>query len=303
MTSLQCRDKSFVCYTNAMDQLRMDEISPIHGPTNVELGRQQVAQYVLETGFPNSTDKIKGQVSNAFTAAVAETGLPIARIVCSPLSSMGHLKNNAIPGSDLDDLNVFYDQPMTTAQMSEFGTRVEDKVDQRLVDLTRLDLAGFGYVSLSSLVAFQDTDWSAFETIPDNLRVTHHRFQQLIHGTRFYEGESPLMDLLRNSTAGKTVKEPVYDTAEDLQVDRGTKFTRAYLHTHFGQMTETEQYAIVRAMMQNSRSFPIDPLDVTVGGADDAILASLVEKGLFERVKGRYEPTWIWGKSASNVVK
>lgn len=169
-------------------------------PTSHELSTlSQTQRYAIETGFPNSTDIIRSHLRSIFQQAIP-TDSTVVKITCDPLCSVGHIKNNAIPGSDVDKLLVFYNGQQTKEGQKQIAQNVGLLTSKRLVYLPDNTPPGASYDDLSKLIKFKDKNWSTLtESDKEEFGLDLPRFQMLVHGTTLFERENELIKQLIDS--------------------------------------------------------------------------------------------------------
>lgn len=255
----------------------------------------QTQQYVAETGFPNSSGRIRAHLRDVFKRAIPQDS-SIVKIVCDSLCSVGHLKNNAIPRSDVDGLMVFSEGIPSKEKIEEVSDRVGSLINRRLVDLPKkYTMARACYVDASVLESIKHKEW---ETLDDNEKERRGlSLKALIHGTTLYEKtNSPIVTRLNISPLGKTIPQPRSNKDIDSLELRKSKYkARLYLHDNFHQMSLSDKDVVVKAMMQARREVVSDPLDLSVLGKDSETLKRLADLGLFVIDGQNYFPTWIYG--------
>lgn len=269
----------------------MDNPSPRERPA-----LSQTEKYVLDTGFPNSTDTIRSHLRSVFQQAIPVDS-PVVKITCDPLCSVGHLKNNAIPGSDVDKLLVFYNGHQTKEDQKKIAQAVGKLTNRQLVYLPDNTPPGASYVDLSKLIKVKDRSWSDL-TESDKIELGQDLFmyQMLVHGTSLFERDNELIKQLIDSPFGKTI--PAFTFSANIENDgtRARKYSsRSYLHKRFSSMTLQEKEVITKAMMQARVEKVEDPIDLEVGGKDEEVLRRLTDMELFVIDGNKYFPAWIYG--------
>lgn len=257
----------------------------------------QTQRYAIETGFPNSTDIIRSHLRSVFQQAIPTDSL-VVKITCDPLCSVGHLKNNAIPGSDIDKLLVFYNGQQTKGDQKKIAQDVGKLTNRQLVYLPDNTPPGVSYVDLSKLIKFKDKDWSIVtESDKKEFGLDLQRFQMLIHGTSLFEKDNELIKQLIDSPLGKTIPAFTFNANIENDDTRASKYSsRSYLNKHFASMTQQEKEVIIKAMMQARVEKVEDPIDLEVGGKDEEVLRRLTDVELFVIDGNKYFPAWIYGK-------
>jgi len=274
-------------------------------PTSEEHKRTYIDWYVAETGFPRSAERIRQHLAKVFDRASKETSLPLLFAGCDHYCSIGEGNNTAVPGSDVEALFFLTEREVTEEETVAFTSAVLRKVNPMVVGhITKWNTVRKNFIPLSIFERLKNTDWQASQgQIGAEAR---YLLREIIHGTKIFDSNSPLVGTIRKSRLGQTV--PPLRTMEEDKMPRIRKNkykSRALLAKLFPQLILDEQYAVVRTQLVKSlpESSILDPINLKVGGPESEILEQLYNRDLYYKEYNLsnqdtyYEPKWIYGEA------
>ncbi len=283
----------------------LESITPFHERIRF------IGQYVAETGFPDSTEKIRSSLREAFKHGQEATNLPLLYAGCDYHCSVGEGGNCAVPGSDVEGLIFITDSKISEEMRVKYTQVAQGSINPKLITRFNWGFESNYFIPIQSLLEKSGSRWDIvtrgkderlLEYIAPNeaSRITAIVCQvvrRIKHGTELFSRQSQLIDTLRHTPLALTSPPYKHGAVSD-QFFQEQKIPNKYqvrsqLKLAWPTLELWEQEVIIKVSLQYCHQ-PVDhPIDLSRNGHDVGMLHQLLEKGLFFIQDNLYLPSWL----------